>query len=134
MVMGDEGTDRVNDDSHFWLEQRGRWWSSSLREVAYEEQGLGEHDTLIFEHVDFVVLIGPIQMVVKYKELELRREIWAEDKDLGIVSEGMAMGGHEPSGVRTRRELRTKSWGTWTLTAGQRRALKWQPHLLCDVR
>lgn len=130
MVMGDEGTDRVKDDSRFWLEQRGRWWSSSLREVAYEEQGLGEHDTLIFEHV----LIGPIQMVVRYKELELRGGIWAEDKDLGIISEEMAMGGHELSGVLIRRELRTKSWGTWTLTAGQRRALKWQPHLLCDIR
>lgn len=102
--------------------------SSSLREAACEEQGLGEHDILIFGHVDFVVLIGPIQMVVRYKELELRGKIWAEDKDLG-----MAMGEHELSGVQIR-ELRTKSWGTQTLTAGQRRALKWQPHLLCDVR
>lgn len=92
MVTGDEGTHRVKDDSHFWLEQRCRWWSSSLREVAYEEQGLGEHGMLIFEHVVFVVLIGPIQMVIRYKELELRGEIWAEDRDLGIISEEIAMG------------------------------------------
>lgn len=30
---------------------------------------------MIHEYVDFVALIGPIQVVVRYKGLELRREI-----------------------------------------------------------
>lgn len=37
-------------------------------------------------------------MVVGCKGLELRREIWAEDNDLGMSSQKMAMGRHEVSG------------------------------------
>lgn len=43
---------------------------------------------MIHEYVDFVALIGPIQMVVRYKGLELRTEIWAEDKDLKLLVRG----------------------------------------------
>lgn len=43
---------------------------------------------MIHEYVAFVALIGPIQIVVRYKGLELRREIRAEDTDLELLVRG----------------------------------------------
>lgn len=39
-----------------------------MREVAYEEQGFREHDTVTVEEVDFAMLLGPIPG-------------WLDDKD-----------------------------------------------------
>lgn len=83
--MGQEGTERFKDDSHFWLEQRGSWWPGSLKEVAFEEQGFGEHGEFIMDDTDFMALRGHSQMVTGYKGLELRRE-------MAIISERMATG------------------------------------------
>lgn len=55
-----------------------------------KNKDFGEHDQF-FETVHFVVPKGHIPVVLGCKGLELRREIWAEDNDLGVSGKNMAM-------------------------------------------
>lgn len=58
---------------------------------------------MIHEYVDFVALLGPIQMVVRYKGLALRREIWAEDKDLELLVRGWPWEDRRSQGVQRKK-------------------------------